>query len=413
MKRRQLHVEPLEPRFRGEFVVLRVRISGHPRATKRNGTLLFEVPAELHEWLVIQGRPDDLHDPWLRAAIFSAMEAGTDLAIHGNVSTSLLANLETYQEIIHCCWPQQYTPVAIQADAEVSGPAGRSCPSGREAILAFSGGLDSVCSLYCHKKGLRGRNQRDVSACLFVHGFDIHWKDRAFAAALARAGRITQSLDVRLVPLRTNLRRRLPSWEQVHAGAVSAALSLFGARYATGLVAASYAYDNPFAFRSNIGSTPLSDPLLSADSFRIVHDGADRSRVEKTEILRHWEIARRNLRVCWAGDDLSANCGRCRKCLLQMLCMRAVGLDDLSAFQAPLEPDNILALTETTPAGMEEWQKCYAVAEGNGLAASSEFLAVKQLLARWQGAPPPHHGVNGHHRRPGFRGLFERILGRS
>ena len=71
---------------------------------------------------------------------------------------------------------------------------------------------------------------------------------------------------------------------------------------------------------------PLTDPLLSSESFRIVHDGAGFTRMEKIETIAEWPEAFAGLRVCWAGRQRDRNCGRCSKCVRTILAIRAVGL---------------------------------------------------------------------------------------
>ena len=381
MTRTEIHVEPLAPVERDDAVILRARIHGHPHWRKRNGILWFEVPAELSDWLVIQGKSDDLHDPLVRAAIFPAMEAGGKLRIHGNVSASLLANLEVFQEILTCWMPESFRPVEMWADQEVAISQDRLNRRSNGALLAFSGGMDSIHALYSHQRGLRGRNTLHISHCLFVHGFDIPLRDGCVRQAFQHARQLAEALESRLIPVRTNLKRLLPAWPFTFSAAVAALLSLFERQYATGLIASSVTYQNPFRIIPDIAFMPLSDPRLSSDTFRIEHDANHKSRVEKCEIFREFPMAAKRVRVCWSGEDLSRNCGRCEKCLRQMLCMKAVGVDDLSAFQAPLSAQSILALGKEIVPWLEEWKACYAEGERNGLAQSAPFAAIRDLLA--------------------------------
>ena len=161
----QMHVDILPVVCRDEHAVLRAKVSGHPNRRKRNGVVHFEVPLEYAADMSIRDRGTDLHDAFLRGLIFSAMEAGREITVHGNISLSLLENLETYQQIIASWWPE-YRPVQINADVEVKAPADSAPTSERGAILAFSGGLDSIYSLFCHQRGLMGATvARSTTAC--------------------------------------------------------------------------------------------------------------------------------------------------------------------------------------------------------------------------------------------------------
>ncbi len=376
---RRMHLKVNRPTLRGEWIVLSAAIRGHPAWRKRNGTLRFEVPAARAEWLVMKDRPDDLHDAFLRAVIFSAMEAGRELVVHGRVSTSLLENLERFQRIIHAWWPEQYRPVRVCAEAEISGAEWPHRRPGREALLGFSGGLDSLYTLYRHQQGLAGGTARRLPVCVFVHGFDIPLGDACYGAAFERAGRMTAALGSTLVPMRTNLKRMLPLWGTTHTAALTAVLSLFERRFTTGLIAPDATDGDPYALAAKLGRKSFSDPFLSSATFRVVVDEDRRPRVEKSEMLRDRPLLRQNLRVCWQGDDLAGNCGRCEKCVRQMLCLKAIGIDDLRAFRAPLVPGRIIAVRPGL-AVLREWRTCYREARARGRASAPEFVAMRRAI---------------------------------
>ena len=379
----EMHVEILRPEVLGEWVRVHGAIRGHPGRSGRNGALFFDVPAEKRDWLAVNGGSDDIHDAFLRATIWSAMEAGGGLTIHGRVSSRLLANLERYQDVV-CRWWPKYRPVSLRADEEVGDEAAAQAVAGERArrgsaVLAFSGGLDSIESLAAHKDRRRGRNSLDVAACVFVHGFDIPLDDAAFSGALARARALTERHSTPLLVVRSNLKPLLPLWETTFSAGIGAVLSLLERRFDTGLLAASSAYENVHWIASQDGSTPWSDPLLSSATFRVVPDLAV-TRVEKTERLASDATVWRNLRVCWEGDDLASNCGRCEKCVRQMLCMRACGVADFSAFARPLTPELVLATRLPMDVVVEEWRRCYERALAGGLGRDPVFVAMKAVL---------------------------------
>lgn len=391
-----IHVHPLPHEQRGPSLAVRAAITGHPhrwrRRDRRNGTVWFEVPDRLAAWLPLRGDAVDRHDLWLRACIFPAMESGRDLVIHGNVSAALLANIEVYQSIISDWWPQ-YRMVNVSADREIT-EAPAAAPA--EAVLTFSGGLDSIHTLYCHQQGLRGRNSRRIPLCVFVHGYDIPLRDAAFQGAYGRAERIVRSLGSELVSVRTNLRSLLPSWPESYPTALAAVLSLFGRRFAEGLVASSVNYRNDYLHEGGYGSSPTSDWLLSSHDFRITHDVANATRVQKTEVLCHCATACAELRVCWAGADLSTNCGRCPKCLWQMLCMRAIGLTDFRAFQRALCAEQVAAMPIPSRVHWEDLRMCWEHARQTGRDGLAEFVALRSVLQASPFAPAQTHADSAH-----------------
>jgi hypothetical protein len=88
-----------------------------------------------------------------------------------------------------------------------------------------------------------------------------------------------------------------------------------------------------------LGSHPLTDPLWSNGSVRIVHDGAEVRRVDKVVKIARNGDALANLRVCFT--DMNVNCGRCSKCLRTMIPLAL--LDVPSAPFPPLPPPGSLS----------------------------------------------------------------------
>lgn len=409
-------MEILPPAFTRERVAIQARVSGHPGRRRRNGRLFFEFPAELHPWSVIQGGPDDCHDAFARALVMSAMEARRDLAIHGRLSRSLLDNLARYQAIVGAGLPK-YRPAEVLADEVIPCPAAPRA-AGDEAIIGFSGGLDSVYTLYTHQKGIAAIGSRKIPNCLFVHGFDIPLDDAAYERAFESARRIAHALSSRLFPMRTNLKAMVPVWPHSFGSALAAVLSLFERRYAAGLIASSYEDDNPYTLESGTSSNRHADPLLSSHSFTILHDLGN-NRAEKSAILRDFEIGRRNLRVCWEGDDLAANCGVCSKCVLQMLAMKMAGVDDLSAFRSPLTPESVRGVNLYSRAFLWQWRGLIRYAAGRGWADRDLLDAMQQRADECEGmldagqTPPSGSRTRPPRKRRGVVRWAKRLLSRA
>ncbi|MCC7086815.1 MAG: hypothetical protein IT427_17595 [Pirellulales bacterium] len=379
----QLHVE-IEPlQQQGDTLIIAAKVSGHPRRRSRTGKVWIEVPAALQSWLAIQGQADDIHDAFTRIFLLSAMEGHCDLVIHGNVSTRLLANLERWQAIASTWWPV-YRRVELLADREISPAADAvQFDSMRaETLLALSGGLDSIETLYGHRLGRRGRNTRNITGCLFIHGCDIDWRDQRFAVARERVERLCQAADVQLVTARTNMKQLLPNWSISHCAAITGVMSLFQRRFAAGLIGCTWAYDNFEFVTVGNGSTAMTDPLLSSAGFQVIQDLA-KTRIEKTLALRFETEVWKSLRVCYQQEDPVSNCGKCEKCIRQMLCMLAAGVDDFSSFRSPLTAEKIAATEPSGAANECEWRACYAVAQQQGLENRPEFRAMGRVLDRY------------------------------
>jgi hypothetical protein len=269
-------------------------------------------------------------DPFVIAAVFPAMSAGADVAVHGRASPSLLANLEEFTAAWACWWPGRYRRVSFRADDERE-----SVPVAPDAaVLAFSGGLDSAFTAWRHFRGLAGRRNLRIRAGVLVHGFDIPLEDSAaFAAASRHAQAMLSSVGAEFIPVSTNMRAAGGKWLATHGAALFSCLALLKSGYSAGVIASSAGYSD---MGIEVGSNPATDQFLSSDSFRSVHDGAEYLRYGKIPDLAAWPEALAHLRVCFDDRGGGDNCCRCVKCIETALAFRAQGLPVPPAF--PVEP---------------------------------------------------------------------------
>lgn len=276
-------------------------------------------------------------DPYIIATILLSMKQGADVQIHGEVSPSLLQNLSEFQAAWQCWRPQVYRAVDITAEVEREQP---SPPVPEGAISAFSGGVDSCFTVFRHRTGRCGRWQQDLQAAVMVRGFDIPLdQPQVFDRAFVKSQATLSSLGVKLIPVATNFKELPLQWEDSFGTGVASTLMLFQRQYSAGLIASASPYQS---LRFPWGSNPLTDPLLSTQAFRIVHDGTSCDRLEKIKGISQWPEALQNLRVCWQGQQLDRNCGRCEKCIRTILIFRALGLGLPSCFEQDVTDRQIL-----------------------------------------------------------------------
>ncbi|HAW51640.1 MAG TPA: hypothetical protein DCX54_04825, partial [Flavobacteriales bacterium] len=84
---------------------------------------------------------------------------------------------------------------------------------------------------------------------------------------------------------------------------------------------------------------PLIDGFVSTDSMDIIHHGCTHKRVEKTDQIADWNIAKELLWVCTEHrfKENSWNCSRCEKCMRTMIPLYALGkLENFKTFEKPL-----------------------------------------------------------------------------
>jgi len=266
-------------------------------------------------------------DAFVRAFIHLAMQAGEDVVIHGEVSPSLLANLELFQQA-WCAWiPQRYQQVELRARSEKESTS-LFRPA---AISGFTGGVDSCFTAYRHTRAITTRYPLPLKAVVMAHGFDIPVEDKeGFLRASEKAERQVRALGLQMFRVETNFRELPVNWVHAFGSAVASVLALFSGRFDTGLIASGVPYA---AYRTIVeGSNPLTDPLLSSDSFRVICDGAGFGRIEKIEILSQWQEGLNDLRVCSRNLIRYENCCVCEKCIRNMLSFRVLGLDPPRCF---------------------------------------------------------------------------------
>jgi len=229
-------------------------------------------------------------------------------------------------------WYPQMRDVAIDAPRAID-PACDPAPSPRRTASFFSGGVDSFFTALRHDAGEGTPSTHSIDDLILVHGFDIPLaNERAFANVEGSLQRAADDMGKRLVTVATNIRETrfsVTDWPALsHGAALASVAHALGTGYHTVLIGSSAGYRDLRFW----GSHPLTDPMLSSSSTRVLHDGAAFMRVEKTEYVARSALAMRHLRVCYLSDD-GSNCGRCNNCYRTMLALDALGvLDECATF---------------------------------------------------------------------------------
>jgi len=300
-----LEVWPQALQSRDGQLELGVRLETRGRDPEQ---LWYQLPAE-HEASLT-----DSLDPFVIGLLFVAMRREMDLHVHGQVSPSLLQNLEEYQAAWHCWHPERYQQIEIRADAErEDSPA-----PVESAAMMFSGGLDSCFTAWRHTQKLCGRRARRLEAAVMAHGFDIPLEEpEVFKRAAESSRRMAASIGLELIPVASNIRQFEDNWELTHGAGLASCLHLLRRRFPVGLIAASHVYNG---LRFPWGSNPVTDTLLSSESLAIVYDGGEVSRRAKAREVAAWSEAMMHVRVCWEGEHKDRNCGQCLRCVGTAIC---------------------------------------------------------------------------------------------
>jgi len=394
-RRLEIHLRPAEGLDGGtrHSCVLR-RIDGPEH---HDAILWYELPAHLPRIA-----PDDA-EPFVLAALMDAMGEDRELHAHGRVGFQLLSNLHEFMVAWSRWLPGTFHVVRLTAD-EVADGRNPSAPEPDTAVTPHTGAIDATSTLYRHTHGLEGARTRRIVAVPVLHGFLIPLGNRAkFDASFALAKEALDGLGLEAHPLRTNIREVVRThWSHVYEVAMVSALQFLKPMARSCLINAPKPYDDLLFPR---GSNPITDPLLSSDSFRVLHDGSGYSRIEKAAQFLPWTEGVRTLRVCWAGSQIEANCGVCEECLRTKLVFLALGEPIPASLGAAPTSGQILSMDPIDGAGIAEFRSILAHCRRNGIRASW----VRAL--RWRIALEPVYR-RFEHQRWLLRRAIERVLPR-
>ncbi|PKG36538.1 hypothetical protein [Psychrobacter sp. Sarcosine-3u-12] len=314
-------------------------------------------------------------DSYLLATLLPAMQMKADIIVHGSVSQELLANLTELQYVWHKWLPEEFFLVDIKVDSVRENET-----RAEGTIAAFSGGADAQFTAYRHAKGIAGYSTQDIRAGVFVHGFDIPLADtQGFLGAAKMAAEVLESIDLTLFTVKTNIREVWNvNWELYCGTALASTLCGFNKYVGVGLLGSGESYDE---LVTPWGSHPITDPLLSSSTFKVIHDGAGFNRSEKIKAISEWPLGIKNLRVCWAGGNHERNCGYCEKCVRTRLNFLLSGVTDPACFTSSLKPSIFDSVVLRSEAARSEWKliRSEMIETGRGL----EWLPqVDQVLKR-------------------------------
>ena len=161
MKRdRKLHIWPQPLKVENNTIIAGATIEAPDFGRK---SLWYRLPVE-YKHDINQGSAD----PYLLALLFPAMRHNTDILVHGEVSPSLLDNLQEFQSIWHLWHPALYDAIDIQAEVENEQPKAKTSA----VLAAFSGGVDSAFMVWRHIT-VSFKSRRNIQAGLMFHGCEI------------------------------------------------------------------------------------------------------------------------------------------------------------------------------------------------------------------------------------------------
>ena len=250
-----------------------------------------------------------------------------------------------------------------------------------ESICAFSGGVDSCFTALRHSnKGIK--NNRNITAGLIIHGFEIPLEqEENFQISVKRAKFLLNGLDIEVIPMKTNISEFSNNWMYDYMGGLASCLALFGNKFSTGLVGGSRINTTSTTIAFPWGSNAISDQLLSSNAFHIVNDGGFFTRTQKIDSLaKYWPESGNYLQVCWSRNDKVGNCGKCPKCIVNILNYKANLHKPPRCFPGKVRDEQILNMRVEYITQIEDYVEILEEAYKNGLKEESWVKTLELVL---------------------------------
>lgn len=331
-------------------------------------------------------------DAALATALMPAMTTGGRLELTDPVSTRVLRTQAEFQAIQRA-WSLEPTFAAAPLhEVEVLAPTRRSDPPGSEGRVAafLSGGVDSWATVLSNP---------DVTDLIFVKGMDLRSGSADHTTLVGqveerlREGASTLGLPLHVVD--TNLRELsdpVIPWDYYYGCAAVAVAHFLSPLFERVLIAGNSDYE----VQEKFGANWMVDQLWSSEQLEIVDSGGRLSRSERLRLIAGNPVVQQTLRVCWQNPGSAYNCGRCRKCLMTMVGLEALGVRRrFATFPDDLDLEAVAATELGQPVHLTLWEDVLDSIRSAG--RSDLEAAVATTVARGKrllGLPPTYRRRN-------------------
>ncbi|MCP4140511.1 MAG: hypothetical protein GY755_09510 [Chloroflexi bacterium] len=274
--------------------------------------LWFSFPESYQDYISWQS------DGFIASLILRAMSLGEDVEVRGETSARLAYGLEEYQAIYRAWLPKQLKKISVTYQ-KINTSTDQLSPKG--VGTAFSGGVDSFHTLSLNSPENQPNMHYQITHGLFVHGFDISLAEgKLYSRFWGHYEILFKNLGISLLRAKTNSRQFYAyqvDWLYTHGGPLIGTVLILGKLFRAFYIPATYVYPKLLP----LGTSPLSDHLLSTEGTQIIHHGAIVNRTEKLDYLAQWQPTYENLRVCIYPQKTNTylNCGKCEKCIPAMV----------------------------------------------------------------------------------------------
>ncbi len=321
-----LTISNLRKERHGEWTRLVVDIDfGDVETSYTEKTLWFAVRNENADMLT-----DESYDAFVLVPLYLAMYYHTDLHIAGKMSKLLYQNIKWYVRQILCDFSPDLAMVDVKADGFTVVPG-----KGHMIGTGISCGVDSLCTIMDHFVKEKDPEYRINSLFIFNCGTHGAYEDpatyRLFEARCEMNQKAADELGLPVVQVTSNAHAFSNKIGEQKVGYLAIYSCMYSLQKAIDKYYTSSAfsyeeirkYGNPDFDMSEFCEAYLV-PLLQTEHTRLIMDGCQYRRSQKTENIADWDIAQRYLNVCVHTTD-GTNCCTCSKCMRTLVPLEAMG----------------------------------------------------------------------------------------
>lgn len=274
----------------------------------------------------------DRYDCFLVALLYPAMILNEDMIINGKVSEKLLFNINNYIKHFIRLYSKTKNDIKINCTETTNEVYKESVHIG----TGFSGGVDSLCTIYDHLEIEKNKNYKIDTLMFFNTGSHGVYSSKITESKFYdRYYYLKEFSPLPFYALNSNIHKFHEFIVDSHQKTVTftnvagiLSLQNYFSKY---YVASSLSYEETLDYgkkRLNICTEsfePILLPLLSTENITIIPDGQQYNRVEKTIKILNYELARKSLNVCVSHKvSNSKNCSSCTKCLRTLYTLESI-----------------------------------------------------------------------------------------
>jgi len=337
-------IQSIEKIKKGDKAILRAQINS--QAFTNPQSVFFSYPGRFLDFL------PETADPFFPAMLIPSMLSGEDLEIIPPISSRLLENQQTIQDILSTWHPLDFKKINLIAQ----NVSGKSPEKKNRNATFFSLGVDSMYTMLKHLPVNKPAPGRGLSSLIYMKGLELPlsvYSKGQDQEVINASKKVADHYNLELIVGETNLRDVFPlDWEDHYFGPGLAATALSLSKgFKNVYIPSSHSY----AFFFHDPSSPLLDHLWSNEHTHIFHDGAEKERAQKiADLIANDSYALNNLRVCVDNEGGIQNCGNCAKCIRTMITLEIIGrLKSAASFPDELPEDYFRRLNTFIPDSLE------------------------------------------------------------